>query len=263
MARQYRDCCAWRHTGQRIDTPSSEDRTSARLTSTFGTQLDGRGYAGWGQYPPLRVLSEDPINTEFLHVVAFPGKVFLTNNELSAIKPGPVRTYLYSRGGYPTLVNTQLVVQNSRSYPIHIIDMHVIKSCHAPLTGTLFYQPAQGAIQSIQMFFNLDSTDTGAKVTKGAQSSDSLPDYFSRYTVSISPGDDQVFDILAETARYSCTFRYEATILDGGKVYQTIGDGSQPFKISAVVTGAGKVPFARYSVRTQAVSRYSRPGWIR
>lgn len=197
--------------------------------------------------PPLKVLSEDPINIEQLGTVVFPGMIAIKNDQLSSIQAIPESNYLSSRGAYPTLVNTQIAVQNNRSYSIQIIDMHVMKSCQAPLTGTLFYAPAQGAVESVQVGFNLDSNDTSAKVANGDSITSSSPDYFAKYTVSIDPGGKQVFDIIDETAQHSCTFRYQFTILDGGKkVYQTIGNGSQPFKIDAVIASSGRNPFGAY-----------------
>jgi hypothetical protein len=48
-----------------------------------------------------------------------------------------------------------------------VIDMNVIKYCGAPLSGTLFYNPNQGADQYIRLGFNLDSTDTEAEYAMG------------------------------------------------------------------------------------------------
>jgi hypothetical protein len=57
--------------------------------------------------------------------------------------------------------------------------------------------------------------------------------YFANYTVSIAPGAQQAFDLFAQAFNHSCIFRYQLTILEGGtKVYQAIGDGSEPFRVS-------------------------------
>lgn len=196
---------------------------------------------------PLQVLSEDPVDSAFLLSVAFPGKVVLPKTQLNELKPGVVPKYLYLRGGYPTISDTQLVVQNTRNYGIQVLNMNVLKSCSSPMTGTLFYEPPQGAVLNVQVGFDLDSVDTEAKVENGFNLTATSPDYFSKYTVSIEPHGKEVFDISAQTSRHSCTFRYQFLILDGQKrTIQVVGDGSAPFKVTAVVAGAGRNPFSSY-----------------
>jgi len=128
--------------------------------------------------------------------------------------------------------------------------MNVIKNCRAPLTGTLFYAPGQAAVEAVQMGFDLDAADTAAKfVNRVPTVSPSAPDYFSKYTIVIKPGAQQVLNIRTVTARYACTFRYNAIILDGDrKLQQQIGDGKQPFRISALATRAQQPYFSRYAV---------------
>ena len=196
---------------------------------------------------PLQVLSEDPVDSAFLLSVAFPGKVVLSKTQLKELKPGVVPKYLFSLGGYPTISDTQLVLQNNRNYTIQVLNMNVLKSCSPPVTGTLFYEPPQGAVLNVQVGFDLDSVDTEAKVENGFNLTAASPDYFSKYTVSIGPHGRQVFDMSAQTSRHSCTFRYQFLILDGQKeTVQVIGDGSAPFKVTAVVAGTGRNPFSNY-----------------
>jgi hypothetical protein len=210
--------------------------------------------------PPLRVLSEDQVDSALLLTVAFPEKLILSEAKLSELQPGIVPKYLYSLGGYPTYLDTQLVVQNNRNYPIQILNMSVEKSCHAPFVGTLFYEPSQGAIESVQIGFDLDSSDTEAKVAVGPAVEASSADYFSKYTVSIGPLGKQVLDIATYTTRYSCTFRYQLVILDGEKkVFQTIGNGGKPFKVDAVLPGTSRHPFDGYSA-AYVVGNFGIPG---
>jgi hypothetical protein len=193
--------------------------------------------------PPLRVLSENPIDVTGNW--SFPGRFALPDNAPNQLNTTAITDYLNAHGGYPSRLNIQLVVQNTRSYPIRITDMQVVKSCHPPLQGTLFLNPAQGSEASIEIGFNLDLANPEAKKTYalGPLITASNPDYFAQYTVSINSGAQQVFDIRTITDQYSCTFRYRVTVLDGThEVHQLIGDGSQPFRISAI---AG---FAQYSI---------------
>ncbi len=140
--------------------------------------------------------------------------------------------------------DTQLVVQNNLGIPVRILDIDVIKSCTQPLRGTLFYAPGQAAVETIQLGFNLDSPDSDARKIDGENLTNSDPHYFADYTVLIAPGAQQVFNLFAQTSNHACVFRYQATVLEGvKKVYQTIGDGPEPFR----VTGEYQA-FSKYSV---------------
>lgn len=213
------------------------------------------GSAGAG--PPLIVVSEQPLNVDDFAYWSFPGRLVLSPSQLKHLNSIfladptslPVANYFDSLGGYALAgTETQVVVQNKRSHPVRIIDMHVIKSCHAPPTGTVFDSPGQAADETIGLEFNLDSADTGAKIARGYGTSPTT-DYFSEYTISIEPGSQQVLRLETATSHHSCTFWYRATILDGEKkVYQLIGDGRQPFRISSGTNGTAINYLSGYSV---------------
>lgn len=204
------------------------------------------------------MVSEDPLDADLLYTWSFAGRVVLSQSQLRHVNSiyfgdttgTSFANYLFSLGGYAENVAiTQLVVQNNQQAPIRILDIHVVKSCHAPLTGTLFFNPSQGADESIYIGFNLDSADTDAKVAPAGNVTSSSPNYFTGKTVSIEPGAQQVFDLVARTSYHTCTFRYLATILNGDKkVDQLIGDGSQPFRISALVANLHDQRLSDYSV---------------
>jgi hypothetical protein len=145
-----------------------------------------------------------------------------------------VADYLYSRGGYEVeFTDTQLVVQNNLNIPVSIIDMRAIKSCTAPLRGTFFYAFGQAAVETIQLGFDLDGPDGDARKIDGENLTSSAPYYFAGDTVLIAPGGQQVFNLMARTLNHACTFRYQATVLEGAKkVYQVIGDGTEPFRVT-------------------------------
>jgi hypothetical protein len=232
---------------QRIVPPAAPE-SSASTPQRLGSP---------GAGPPLMVVSERPLDVDELANWSFPSRLALSAPQLKranaiflagATSPR-VASYFSSLGGYALgFVQTQVVVQNSRSHLVRIIDMHVIKSCHAPLTGTVFYAPGQAADTIIGLGFDLDSSDTGARIVRNHYISPTT-DYFEKYTISVKPGTQQVFDLQAVTSRYSCTFRYQATILDGEKkVYELIGDGRQPFRISAAADTRTRDFLSRYSV---------------
>ena len=207
---------------------------------------------------PLKVLSEDPLYLDQMVVWAFPD-VYLPDraqlNDISSLIESSTPAarsaftdWFFSRGAYEVGgASTQLVVQNNRSYPIRIIDMNVVKSCGPPLTGTLFFG-AGGAVDStIGLGFNLDSSDTDAETARGTGSATWTPGYFDNYTISLDPGEQQVFDIYTVTTSHACAYRLQATVLDGSKkVYQLIGDGTEPFRVTAMPGSSGS-DFSAYN----------------
>jgi hypothetical protein len=147
--------------------------------------------------------------------------------------------WFYSHGAFEAGgTSTQLVVQNNRSHPIRIIDMNVIKNCQSPLTGTMFFGAGGAVDDTVGLGFNLDSSDTDAERAQGTGVGQWQPDYFAKYTISIQPGEQQVFDLWAVTSKHACSYRYQATVLDGErKVNQVIGDGHEPFRATALILG--------------------------
>jgi hypothetical protein len=197
--------------------------------------------------PPLTVLSEDPINIDQMLVWVFPTEYLPDRNQLKYVNsliesPGlesrPAFTqWFYSRDAYEAGgTSTQVVVQNNRPYPIRIIDMNVIKNCQPPLTGTMFFGAGGAVDPTVGLGFNLDSSDTEAELAQGTEVGQWRPDYFTRDTISIQPGEQQVFDLWAVTSKYACSYEYQATILDGDrKMNQIIEDGNQPFRATALI----------------------------
>jgi hypothetical protein len=175
-------------------------------------------------------------------VWTFPGKLVLSSSQLKALNDMKSiydqDNWFFAHGGYEPATDTQLVVQNNRNHLVRVIDMKVIKNCTVPLSGTLFYAPDQGGDGEIRLGFNLDSADTEAESAAGWGTSQWKPDYFANYTVSIQPGAQEVFNLRTVVTKYSCTFEYQLTILDGvKKTYQIVKDGGQPFRASALTRG--------------------------
>ena len=157
--------------------------------------------------------------------------------------------WFFSHGGAEPGTDTQLVVQNNRPYTVRVIDINVLKQCTSPLHGTLFYAPDAGADSDVQIGFNLDSYDTDAETADGPGANQWRPGYFANYTVSIQPGAQQVFSLRTFVTKYSCSFRYRVTLLNGTqKTYQTIGDGDQPFRVSALTSSGSNRGFAAYQI---------------
>lgn len=204
--------------------------------------------------PPLSVVSEDPLNGDDLGVWVFPSKIPFSSAQLahaSALLHGPVTDladYFFSLGGYAKNADTQLVLQNDSNEPVSILDLRVIKNCGPPLTGTLFDAPPQGSDDDVRLGFDLDSADTDAEAAEGWDTARWKPDYFESKYISFRPGEQRVLNIRAVTSRHACIFSYQATVLEGKtKFYQTIDDGGQKFRVTALVDTSSKAPFARYA----------------
>ena len=201
---------------------------------------------------PLSVVSEDPLNLDFLGVWAFPNKVQLTSVQLAHLNSLKLVTdradYLYSLGGYAINADTQLVLQNNSNQPVSILDLRVVKDCGLPLDGTLFTAPPQANDNDVRIGFDLDSADTDAESATGWDPSTWSPDYFENSYISFEPGQQQVLNIRAVADSHSCTFTYQATVLEGKtKFYQTIDDEGKPFRVTSLVEDSSKELFAHYT----------------
>jgi hypothetical protein len=201
------------------------------------------------------VLSEDPIDPgDIGGVWAFSGKIELSKAQLGHLNGmesvNDQDDWFFSHGGAEPSTDTQLVLENNRNYVIRVININVIKTCSAPLSGTLFYAPDAGSDADIRLGFDLDSTDTEAEGATGWYVPHWKPDYFANYSVSIQPRDQQVFNLRTVVTKYSCTFEYQFTILDGTKkVHQNIGDDGQSFHVSALLSRSDNdITFSSYRV---------------
>jgi hypothetical protein len=191
-------------------------------------------------HPPLAILSEQPMGILGIGYV-LPGSHVLSSAQLghlNVVKNGLTGTvsYLSSMGGYsiaPT--GTQLVVRNKSSKLVRILGIKAVKeSCQPPLGGTLFSSSSSGADFTINLGFDLDSPDSEARAIKGSDINPASPNYFNTYTVTIKPGRQQAFNLVATTTNHAWTFTYQVSMLDGNKqMYQLIGNGTQPFRLTS------------------------------
>jgi hypothetical protein len=235
---------------QRVTQPPASPSPSSAITPTAAfSSSSARKPSLASPGPPLTVVSEDSLNIEQMLVWVFPTEYLPSREQLNYINslietPGlgsrPAFTqWFYSHGAFESGgTSTQLVVQNNRSYPVRIIDMNVVKDCQAPLRGTMFFGAGGAVDATVGLGFNLDSSDTEAELAQGTGVGQWQPDYFTKYTISIQPGAQQVFDLWAVTSKYACSYEYQATVLDGErKVNQIIKDGDEPFRATALILG--------------------------
>ena len=128
---------------------------------------------------PLTVVSEEPLNLDSLWDYSLPNTMLLDKDDLNHIDTllfsavtnpltGKLPVYFSALGGYPvTEVNTQIVVQDNGPKPIRILNIYAVKSCGAPLTGTLFFAPGQGGESDIELGFDLDAPISEARISDG------------------------------------------------------------------------------------------------
>lgn len=194
--------------------------------------------------PPVKIDSVTVLRTSVqAGTFVFQRPVYLSQSELDGLNqfqqgtPGYIN-WFRSRGGVdPDSSNVQLVVEGNANKPVRIINMSLLKDCQAPLSGTLFLNPPAGNAASILIDFNLDSPESVAQ-TAGGQ------DYFSRYTISLQPGEVQVLQISSVTGRYYCQYSIQLDVLVGAHmVTETVTNDGKPFQVSATYSSD-----ARYHV---------------
>ncbi len=134
----------------------------------------------------------------------------------------------------PNATIIQLVLAGNRNQPVRILGMQPVGECRAPLAGTLLYSPPAGQDSSVSIGFNLDKPDPAAQVY--SQTTGFGADYFASKTVSLRYQEQQVFQVVATTAKHYCEFRLQLTVLAGGKTStETIGNGVHPFEVTSIL----------------------------
>jgi hypothetical protein len=143
------------------------------------------------------------------------------------------------RGGVdPFSSNVQIVVEGNANRTAWITNITVVKSCEAPLAGSLFSsEPAGGGPPpSLSVNFNLDSPQPIAE-TVGDKT------YFSTYTIPLNPGQVRVIEVTASTLHYYCRYSLQLTVLTGShSITEDVTNNGRPFEVT------GLIPAARYRV---------------
>jgi hypothetical protein len=145
------------------------------------------------------------------------------------------------------LVNIQIVVQGNRHHTVRIINVKPVETCSAPLSGTMFFAPGQGADTSARLYVNLDNPQLPAEYSR-PPSEKKYPNYFGQYSVSLGFGQQFTFQVTASTSRHFCQFELQLTALDDGKmILETVNDHGKPFRLTPIPAGGGPI-FSNYKV---------------
>ncbi|MDF3302482.1 hypothetical protein [Streptomyces tropicalis] len=146
--------------------------------------------------------------------VIFPGPVPRTPQQLAS----DVNS-LNGPGVLPDAVATQVKLTNAGDATAYITDITLHKTCTAPLTGTIVYDPPQGngggSTDVVDIGFDLDSPHPPPQ-NFNPDSLQLSGNYFLGHTVAIVKGAPQTLVLLAKTSRHYCRYSYEIT-LDGEK----------------------------------------------
>ena len=156
-------------------------------------------------------------------------------------------------GVLPDDTAVQVMVRNPAQDTVYVTNVQVNKTCTAPLSGTVLYDPPQGGNggdSDIGIGFDLDSSHPvprnfsadGLKLGGG---------YFLDRTVAILPGEPQTFLLYTRTSHHYCRFRFVMTVHVDGQIYRlTIDHKGKPFEITAglIDKAADKPTLGAYQV---------------
>jgi hypothetical protein len=183
---------------------------------------------------------------------ALPDKVgSLTLNDDTLLKtasanPDEFQKWVRGRGGVDVGVSfIRLVVTSQQFGKIDITDMRAeIEKKDKPLNGTLFYAPPQGDATNSVIGFNLDEPSAAAREVDTEKIFENRRDlgqpYFRAHSVTLTYGEQHIFNIVALTTRYHYSWHIKMSIYMNGKLREfkvgLPGDSpgqQRPFQITA------------------------------
>ncbi|WP_234543987.1 hypothetical protein [Streptomyces shenzhenensis] len=138
-------------------------------------------------------------------------------------------------GVLPDESAVQVMVRNPGHATAYVTNVRVIKTCTAPLSGTVLFDPPQGngGESDVGIGFDLDSPHPVPRAFSG----DTMKlggGYFLDHTVAILPGEPQTFLLYTHTSRYYCRFHFDMTVhVDDRTYHLTINRKGHPFEITA------------------------------
>ncbi|MFI1286527.1 hypothetical protein ACH4U5_38235 [Streptomyces sp. NPDC020858] len=169
---------------------------------------------------------------------AFAGEFTATAEDLKVLNGDPAKFGEWVRRnkgvGFTDSQSISIILGGNRDHKVRVTGMSVVKdACRAPLAGTLFYSPTAGSADSRELSFDLDAP--GSTVTSG---------YFAKRHITLGRGEQETFNIMTPSKNQFCSFRIQATILDGSKSSTlTIDDGGQPFTATAGLEDVGEYQY--------------------
>ena len=137
----------------------------------------------------------------------------------------------------PDVSTAEVELEGNRPGPVRITNIRVIAQCRKALDGTLFYNPPQGASDTVKLGFDLDSPSPIAQYAK-RDPNDGPPifygDYFADHKYTLNQGDQATFRLAARSVKNYCEYRYRFDLIVAGRPEsQIIDDNGRPFKVTA------------------------------
>jgi hypothetical protein len=206
---------------------------------------------------PLEMQSEDPLDPAvewayFKRLMFDAQQQAQLTFEIDGGQVAALNQYFFGRGGYAPTVHTRLVLANYGPASIEIDTIEVLSTCRGPAKSTLVDitgltdSPSSASPSDIMLGYRLNqrSQEAQASTAPSADPATWSSDYFASHSTMIGPYGTQAFDIWVIPSDAACSFWYQVTISDDGAKFVTaIGDGDQPFRVSAVpVRGARAGP---------------------
>jgi hypothetical protein len=224
--------------------PSSADSLPASSSaSSSGSAVSSSGNLPTPSGSPVRIAVENVgvINQSYI----LPKPVALTAQQLNTLNgeaDSNNRSYLnwlaVQHASFYNALDFLLVVQGNRHQAVRIVDMVPSEHCTSPLHGTLILDLNAGAVINTRLFFQLDQPRTPASYID-PNTNQTVPDYFSRYGVTLNYGEQFSFGVFAQAVQSStCSVVFVMTVLVGNEtVRETVSDQGRPFRVTGGEVG--------------------------
>jgi hypothetical protein len=148
-------------------------------------------------------------------------------------------------GGAPNEATIQMALKGNADQTASITNIRVAKRCGPPLTGTLLLSSGGSAPPDIRLWYDLDGPYPVAQLQS---STGKFSDFFAQKTIQLRPGEVNTLLVSATAYDRACSFRLEMTVDDGQRqVTETIGNGKQPFVVTAAAGVYSPKPYLKFS----------------
>lgn len=184
----------------------------------------------------VTVMPSEAASNENDDSYAFPNSILLSKPDLATLSKAnylQFDNWLDKNGGAVIgYVSIQIVVSGNRPNVVRILGMQAQSVvCAAPMHGTLMATVGAGPQFSQPLGFDLSKGDTIAQAyspTKGFGA-----DYFRTKTIALNHGEQETFQVFAQSLKRYCHFTIGITVLDGQRrIVETIKNGAEPFKVT-------------------------------
>lgn len=210
---------------------------------------------------PIHVDSASYLNNKY-PTFAFPG--ILTKAQVSTLVndsqlqnadtvswQGPM-SQVAKYGGAPIGdARIQIVLRNKATQTAVITNMQVVKHCDAPLTGTLLYAPGGGALNDIEIGYDLDVPLPVAQFSRGGDIEGLHGNFFAKDTIPMKPGETDTLVVDTLTDHFYCQFSFALFVDDGSRrLVEKINNSGHPFVVTATTYPMGEglpPPYVKFS----------------